>query len=90
MRTAVDVAQRYPCTVFWSDEDEGFIALAPDLPGCSAFGESQLGAVRELDHAIEAWIEAAKAAGNSVPEPTRLRADHLWPPVDAGAGRQRA
>jgi predicted RNase H-like HicB family nuclease len=28
----------YPARVFWSDEDNGFIALAPDLPGCSAFG----------------------------------------------------
>jgi len=58
---------RYPKQVFWSDEDEGFIAIAPDLPGSSAFGESEAAALAELDLAIDAWIDAAKAAGNNVP-----------------------
>ncbi len=61
---------RYPKQVFWSDEDEGFIAIAPDLPGCSAFGESEAAAVSELDPAIEAWIDAARVAGNAVPAPS--------------------
>lgn len=61
----------YPIEVFWSDEDEGYIALAPDLPGCSAWGEDAAAAVTEIRSAIEAWIEAAKSAGNSVPAPSR-------------------
>ena len=61
---------RYPAQVFWSDEDEGFIAVAPDLPGCSAFGETQAEALVQLQDAIAAWIEAARAAGNPVPPPT--------------------
>jgi predicted RNase H-like HicB family nuclease len=61
---------RYPAQVFWSDDDEGWIALAPDLPGCSAFGENQVAALAELQDAIIAWIGAAKEAGNPVPEPT--------------------
>ena len=61
---------RYPAQVFWSDEDEGFIAIAPDLPGCSSFGESQAEALAELKPAIEAWIEAARAANNPIPEPS--------------------
>jgi len=61
--------------MFWSDEDEGFIALAPDLPGCSAFGESKAEAIAELRSAICAWIEAAKNAGNSVPLPASGRTD---------------
>ena len=61
---------RYSSEVFWSDEDEGFIAIAPDLPGCSAFGETQEEAVRELQDAIAAWIAAAEAVGNPVPSPT--------------------
>jgi predicted RNase H-like HicB family nuclease len=69
--TVIDATRRYPAVTFWSDEDGGFIALAPDLPGCSAFGESQSEALDELEQAIEAWIEAARAAGNPVPEPTR-------------------
>jgi predicted RNase H-like HicB family nuclease len=62
---------RYPAEVFWSDEDEGFIATAPDLPGCSAFGDTQVEALAELDHAIVAWKEAALAAGNPVPPPSK-------------------
>lgn len=64
-------SNRYPANVFWSDEDEGFIAEAPDLPGCSAFGETQAGALAELQDAIAAWTEAAKSAGNPIPEPSR-------------------
>ena len=62
---------RYPKHVFWSDEDAGFIAIAPDLPGSSAFGETEAEALAELDQAIEAWIEATRAAGNTVPAPSR-------------------
>jgi antitoxin HicB len=62
---------RYPAEVFWSDEDEGFIATAPDLPGCSAFGETQAEALAELDQAIVAWKQAAQAAGNPVPAPSK-------------------
>ncbi|MFD1555990.1 toxin-antitoxin system HicB family antitoxin [Paraburkholderia silviterrae] len=62
---------RYPAEVFWSDEDEGFIAIAPDLPGCSAFGEDEASALAELKHAIAAWKEAAASAGNPIPPPSR-------------------
>ena len=62
---------RYPKHVFWSDQDQGFIAIAPDLPGSSSFGETEAEALTELDQAIEAWIEAARAAGNAVPAPFR-------------------
>jgi predicted RNase H-like HicB family nuclease len=61
---------RYPAHVFWSDEGEGLIAVAPDLPGCSAFGDTQPEALAELQLAIEAWIEAARAANNPIPEPS--------------------
>jgi predicted RNase H-like HicB family nuclease len=69
----MDVTQRsqlYPASVFWSDEDGGWIAVAPDLPGCSAFGESRFEALEELELAIDAWLEAALSAGNVIPEPT--------------------
>ena len=62
---------RYPKQVFWSDQDEGFVAIASDLPGCSAFGDTEQKAILELDDAIFAWILAAKAAGNAVPAPSR-------------------
>jgi predicted RNase H-like HicB family nuclease len=61
---------RYPIEVFWSDEDEGFIAIAPDLPGCSAWGATEADAIREAHDAMEAWLQAASAAGRSIPDPT--------------------
>jgi predicted RNase H-like HicB family nuclease len=67
---------RYPKQVFWSDEDEGYIAIAPDLPGSSAFGESESEALRELDDAITGWIAAAKAIGNPVPPPSTPGKQH--------------
>jgi predicted RNase H-like HicB family nuclease len=63
-------ASRYPAEVFWSPEDECFIAVARDLPGCSAAGETRDAALQELLPAIEAWREAAAKAGNPIPEPT--------------------
>jgi antitoxin HicB len=73
----VNDAQRYPAQVFYSDEDEGFIAVATDLPGCSAFGETQEEAVAELRDAIDAWQMAAEKAGNPIPEPSKPHLDDL-------------
>ena len=70
-------AQRYPAQVFYSDEDEGFIAVATDLPGCSAFGDTQEQAVAELRDAIDAWRLAAEKAGNPVPAPSQQHLDDL-------------
>lgn len=55
--------------VFHSDEDSGYIAEVPDLPGCSAFGASPEEAVSEVMIAKQAWIEAARAEGRPVPPP---------------------
>lgn len=63
------MANKYATEIFWSDEDEGYIAIAPDLPGCSAFGETMAEAATEIEDAVSAWIEAAQAAGNPVPHP---------------------
>ena len=60
----------YPLEIFWSEEDEGFIAEAPDLPGCSAWGATVANAAREAQRAIVAWLEAARAAGREIPQPS--------------------
>jgi predicted RNase H-like HicB family nuclease len=65
------VTDRYPAQVFWSKEDGGFVAIVPDLPGCSSFGASRREAIAELGDAIAAWIAAACAAGNPIPHPSR-------------------
>lgn len=60
----------YSSVISWSEEDEGFIAVAPELPGCSAFGETELEAIEQLKVAVNLWIEAAHEAGNPIPEPS--------------------
>ncbi|MEJ1158306.1 type II toxin-antitoxin system HicB family antitoxin [Prosthecomicrobium sp. N25] len=61
----------YAKKIFYSEEDGGFIAVAPDLPGCSAFGETEAEALSELSHAMEAWLQAMRAAGNPIPLPSK-------------------
>lgn len=67
----MDLPYLYRQEVAWSAEDGGYIATVPDLPGCSAFGATETDARREAVEAIRAWVSAAEAAGNPVPEPTR-------------------
>jgi predicted RNase H-like HicB family nuclease len=53
---------RYAIVVFWSDEDETWVADVPDLKSCSAFGHSPEAAVAEVRVAMEAWLAAAREA----------------------------
>jgi len=62
---------RYPMVVFWSDEDQCFIGIAPDLEFCSAFGDTPEAAVRELTIAMRLWIEVALEDNKKLPEPSR-------------------
>ena len=59
----------YHVNVFYSEEDEGYIADIPDLKHCSAFGETPDEALREALRAKQAWLEAAKASGRPIPAP---------------------
>ncbi len=63
--------RKYRIEIFYSEEDEGFIATAPELPGCSAFGETPEEALREIKTAIELWLEAARKEGRKIPEPEK-------------------
>jgi predicted RNase H-like HicB family nuclease len=60
---------RYLIEILYSDEDGGFIAIVPELPGCSAFGETDEDALVEVRTAIDLWLETARAEGYPVPEP---------------------
>ena len=51
---------KYTIEIFYSEEDEGYIAVVPELPGCSAFGETPEEALKEVKIAIELWIKTAK------------------------------
>ena len=59
----------YTVLIFYSEEDEGYMAVVPELPGCSAFGETEEEALKKIKTAIELWIEAAKKEGREIPKP---------------------
>jgi predicted RNase H-like HicB family nuclease len=59
----------YHINIFYSDEDGGYIADIPDLKACSAFGATPEVALREVEAAKAAWLEAARAEGKPIPEP---------------------
>jgi predicted RNase H-like HicB family nuclease len=59
----------YHINIFYSEEDEGYIADIPDLRFCSAFGETPEEALREVQIAKAAWLEAARAEGKPIPLP---------------------
>ncbi|MCB9433595.1 MAG: type II toxin-antitoxin system HicB family antitoxin [Ardenticatenaceae bacterium] len=60
---------RYEVIIYWSDEDEAFIAEVPELPGCAADGGTYQGVLAELELIIDEWIETAEEMGRPVPEP---------------------
>lgn len=59
----------YHINIFYSDEDEGYIADVPDLEHCSAFGATQEEALAEVRVAMQAWLEVAKAENRPIPPP---------------------
>ena len=59
----------YHINIFYSEEDEGYIADIPDLAMCSAFGDTPAEALSEVEAAKRLWLEAAKADGKPIPEP---------------------
>jgi predicted RNase H-like HicB family nuclease len=61
--------QDYHINIFYSEEDEGYIADIPDLEACSAFGETPIEALKEVERAKQAWLEAARAEGKPIPKP---------------------
>lgn len=60
----------YRIEVFWSDEDELWIADVPDLPLCSTHGQAPHEAVAEVEQAIDARLDAAHATGRLIPKPS--------------------
>jgi predicted RNase H-like HicB family nuclease len=60
---------RYEVIIYWSDEDEAFIAEVPELAGCMADGSSYQEALANVEVVIREWIETAQALGRPIPEP---------------------
>ena len=63
------MSTRYEIIIYWSDEDDAFIAEAPELPGCMADGITYQEAVSNLEVVIQEWIETAQELGRPIPAP---------------------
>lgn len=60
---------KYEIIIFWSKEDNCYIAEVPELPGCMADGQTPTEAVQNAQTIISEWIETAKELGRDIPEP---------------------
>ena len=59
----------YHINIFYSEDDQGYVADIPDLKNCSAFGESPEQALEEVLLAKKSWLESAKSNGKPIPDP---------------------
>ena len=64
---------KYEIILYWSEEDQVFIAEVPELPGCMAHGDTQGSALTNANEAVQLWIETAQEFGDHVPEPKGRR-----------------
>jgi predicted RNase H-like HicB family nuclease len=64
---------RYEIIIFWSDEDQSFIADVPELPGCMAHGGTYEQALSNIKDAMDLWIETAKEFDDPIPAPKGRR-----------------
>jgi len=64
---------KYETIIYWSDEDQAFIAEVPELPGYMAHGASQDEALSNAKEAIQLWLDTSREFGDSIPEPKGRR-----------------
>jgi len=60
---------KYEVIIYWSKDDQSFIAEVPELPGCAADGATYQEALASVETIIQEWIETAKDLGRPIPEP---------------------
>lgn len=65
--------QKYEIILYWSEDDQAFVAGGPELPGCMAHGDSQESALANVNAAIALWIATANKLGRAVPPPKGRR-----------------
>ncbi len=67
------MSNKYKFNLSWSDEDEGYIAVCPEFPGLSGFGETAEDALSEAKTALGLFIESYDANGIALPEPEKVK-----------------
>ncbi len=60
---------RYEIIMYWSDDDERYIAEVPELPGCMADGETRAEVLQNIETIISEWLETATLEGRTIPVP---------------------
>ena len=60
---------KYEIIIYWSREDQAFVAEVPELLGCTAHGDSQDTALANINDAVALWLETAQEFGIAIPEP---------------------
>jgi predicted RNase H-like HicB family nuclease len=60
---------RYEILLYWSEDDQAFLAEVPELPGCMADGKTYQEALTNVEIVIQEWIETAQELGRSIPVP---------------------
>ena len=60
---------KYEIILYWSEDDNAYIAEVPELAGCMADGETAREALNNVETVIQEWIETATALGRAIPEP---------------------
>ena len=63
------MTHKYEVILYWSDEDEAFIAEVPELTGCAADGSTYHEALREVQVIMDEWVETAKELDRPIPKP---------------------
>jgi predicted RNase H-like HicB family nuclease len=64
---------KYEIIIFWSDEDQAFVAEVPELPGCMAHGSTHEEALVNAKTAMQLWLATAREFGDPIPEPKGRR-----------------
>ena len=64
---------KYEIIIFWSEEDNAFVADVPELPGCMAHGDTYEDALASAKEAIDLWLSTAREFGDPIPEPKGRR-----------------
>ena len=75
---------KYEVIIYWSDEDQAFVAEVPELAGCAAHGPTQEAALASAQEAIRLWIDAANEFGDPIPAPKGRRLILAREPANLG------